>query len=159
MRIKREYRWLTNDGWFESLHETISNEPQKFMYLATLETLKNYISQTKEDLKDDLNSPRDKKILKEQIKGYEEEIKDLEEFVVNYERLQERYKFDKDILKQVQQDWEDYNLQLFSDWSHLQAIIIGGLDNKTPIEERKLNAKAKEARKKEIQLRFKKLLI
>ena len=158
MIFKREYRWIINESWGESLHETVEKEPQKFMYLAELEKLNNWLGQTKEELKE-TTSPKDKELLNEQIKDYEQEIKALEEFVINYERLQERFKFDRNMLKQVQQDWEDYNFQLFSDWNHLQAMIIGGTDNEAPIEERKLNAKAKEAKKKEIQLRFKKLLI
>jgi len=149
-------KWVLEKDWGHWLNDDIHENPQNLMYLAELEDLRIYLDEEKEEFKHS-NSVSDRKIIRTQIKDYEEQIKDLEEFVVNYERLQERYKHDEKMLKQIRQDWEEYNLELFGRWNHVQALIIGGNDDSTQ-EERRLQYKKYRAKLNEIELKFKRLL-
>lgn len=62
----------------------------------------------------------------EGLKELEKEYKDLQHFVDNHTRLVERYKFDKKILNQIEDDWHDYNLTLYGRWCRLQSFLLGG---------------------------------
>ena len=136
--------------------EDISN----FWHQFRERELKQMIRQAREDLSDSLTSEKDTKIYQQDIKEMTKELNDLRDFVDNCARCIERYKFDKKTLQQVQDDWYDFNGSLYSDWSHLQAFILGGALKRSE-EERKESrerAKSERVKREEIERRMKMLL-
>lgn len=140
-------------------------------HLFTEENLEEYIKQAKEDIEEMKKAYRKEgkgdqainEILaldKQDLKNSEEELQKLREFAENYERLKERYKFDKKILNQTQQDWHDYNDSLYYGWNSLQIIMLGPQLAKDSEELKafRRDAKNEEIKREEIGRRFKELL-
>lgn len=103
-----------------------------------------------------------KKILKEVgletdegLKELEKEYKDLQHFVDNHTRLVERYKFDKKILNQIEDDWRDYNLELFGRWSREQSYLYSGFPDRTELQR---TYRFEQIKLEEIEKRFEDLL-
>ena len=94
---------------------------------------------------------------KSEIVIFEKKLRTLDKFIEDYVRLAERYKFDKNTLRRIQEDWKDYNRWAcsvalkFSQFlrspseKHVQGFASAFADGKIMSEE--------------IERRFKKLLI
>ncbi|EKE05094.1 MAG: hypothetical protein ACD_19C00426G0116 [uncultured bacterium] len=91
----------------------------------------------------------------EGLKELEDEYKNLLLFVDNHTRLVERYKFDKKVLNQVEDDWHDYNLTLYGRWCRLQSFLLGGDSDVSVLRKAGKNDRIK---LEEIEKRFHKLL-
>lgn len=89
----------------------------------------------------------------------EQDLKNLREFVENYQRLLERYKFDKKALKQIQRDWHDYNNSLYSDWHRIRAMGLDPQLTKGPeLKAIQRETKGERIKREEIERRFRELL-
>lgn len=85
------------------------------------------IEQAKKDIKQGFQT---KKALKE----IESEYKNLLHFVDNHTRLVERYKFDKKQLNQIEDDWRDYNLELYGRYCREESYLYGGYPDRAELQ-------------------------
>ena len=136
------------------------DDVNKYWYQVTEKGLEESIEQVKENLEDSDNSEGDTKIYQQDLEELTKELQDLRDFVDDYARCTERYKFDKQVLQQIQEDWHDYNSSLYSDWSSLQAFILDGAKHKNR-ESKKASIerfKLEIIKREEIERRIKKFL-
>lgn len=96
----------------------------KYWYQVTEKKLEEYIEKAKKDSENSDNSKDDTKIYKQNVEMWSKELKDLRNFVDDYARSIERYKFDKKILQRIQDDWKDYNLSLHADYCRMKASML-----------------------------------
>ena len=128
-------------------------------YQVTEKELEEYIEQAKKDSEDPDNSKEDTKIYKQDVEMWSKELKDLRDFVDDYARSIERYKFDKKILQQIQQDWHDYNFSLYLDWNRIQQMKLDPQLTKGPeLRGIQREAKSERIKREEIERRFGELL-
>ena len=96
---------------------------------------------------------------KKQIEALTTELENLRSFVDDYTRCVERYKFDKKILQQVQDDWHEYNSSLYTDYCRHQSIMWDSDRIKgEELKEVKAEAKAERIKREEIEKRIKDLI-
>ncbi len=103
------------------------DDVSNYWYQVTERDLDGSIKQVNEDLDDSDNSEGDIKIYQQDLEELTRQLKDLRSYVDDHTRCAERYKFDKDSLQVIQEDWHDYNDSLYAEWSRLQSYILGGV--------------------------------
>lgn len=96
----------------------------KYWYQVTEKELEEYIERAKKDSENSDNSKEDTKIYKQDVEMWSKELKDLRNFVDDYARSIERYKFDQKILQRIQDDWQDYNLSFYTDYCRQQSMML-----------------------------------
>lgn len=144
----------------QSSHFTMKpDDINNYWYQITEKELEEFISQTKKDYENPDNSKRDMIISKEDLKRLSQELDNLRSFVDGHARCVERYKFDKKILQQVQDDWHEYNSSLYTDYCRHKSIM---LDSDRIMGEGlkkvKAEAKAEKIKREEIEKRIRDLL-
>lgn len=92
-------------------------------------------------------------------KDIEGQLQSLSDLVNDYVRIRERYKHDAGILRQVQEDWEDYNRWACSAGGDLRTFLDNVSKGKLgfPIDLVEILDYG-EVKREEIERRFKKLL-
>lgn len=174
-------KYILNKDFGKWLHDDIQKDPGNFMYLAQLEKIEEEIESNENDIKEYEENikeakgeikPRDDnpyksedlpglqhelEIYKQQLRDAEKERKRILDFADNYDRLKERYKYEKEILKRIHDDWKEYNLTLYRDWHNFQAFLLGDINQDTQ-NQRKSEYRKAEIKKEEIERRFKQLL-
>lgn len=132
----------------------------KYWYQVTEKELEEYIEQAKKDSEDSDNSKEDIKIYKQDAEMWSKELKDLHDFVDDYARSIERYKFDKKILQQIQNDWQDYNLSLYADYCRKQSTMLNpDRIRGEGLKAVRAEAKLEKIKREEIEKRIKDLLL
>lgn len=143
------------DYWYQFTEENLVEEIKQIKAEINLDKkeLKRASKAEKEMWNKDLS------IQKQDLPVREQKLKSLREFEENHERLLERYKFDKETLKQIQQDWHDYNDSLYFDWNNTQSLILAGRIPEGPqLKDIQRGTKSLRIKREEIGRRFKKLL-
>ncbi len=136
-----------------------SDNIDKLWYQVKEKELEESIKIAEDNLNEARKLKADAKIYEQDIKELEEELDNLRKFVEDYHRCLERYKYDKKILKQIQRDWEDYNLSLYTDWTRRQsAMLDSSLLQGESLEARRKEAKTELIKREEIERRIRKLL-
>lgn len=131
----------------------------KLWYQVTEKELEKYINQVKKDLKDPDNSKESNRILKQDLKNWTQELNNLRAFIDDYTRSSERYKHNNKLLEQIQQDWSDYNLSLYADWSRIQAMMLDpDMIKGENLKNVQLDAKQEKIKREEIEKRIRDLL-
>ena len=127
-------------------------------YQVKEKELEEYIKQVKSDLKES-NSKEDIAIYKQDLKNWSNELKSLRDYVDNYQRCKERYKFDNKILEQIQDDWEEYNLSLYRGYCRIQSMKLDASQTKgDALKAIQREARAEAIKREEIERRVGKLL-
>lgn len=86
-------------------------------------------------------------------------MKNLCQFIEDYQRCLERYKYDKKTLEQVQKEWEDYNFSLYTDWNRIGVYMLDSSQLEgVALENNRIEAKAEIIKKEEIERKIRKLL-
>ncbi len=130
----------------------------KLWYQVTEKELEEYIKQVKSDLKES-NSKEDIAIYKQDLKNWSNELKSLRDYVDNYQRCKERYKFDNKILEQIQDDWEKYNLSLYRGYCRIQSMKLDASQTKgDALKAIQREARAEAIKREEIERRIRNLL-
>lgn len=108
--------------------------------------------------KEDIETHRE--ILKKDLEELSTELNNLQDFVDDYNRCLERYKRDGKTLKEIQEDWEEYNNSLYTDYCRIQAGIFGGREEweGERLEERRREARKEIIKREEIERRIINLL-
>lgn len=158
----------------------------KYWHQVTEKELEEQIEQVRADLEDSKKTKKstktykkdpqgllleETKMTKGDVKIYErrlekdlqelsKELKNLRDLVDNYQRCLERFKRNKKILREIQQDWEEYNSSLFTDYCRLQAGILGGREEweGERLEEKRREARQEIIKREEIEKRIRDLL-
>lgn len=132
----------------------------KYWYQVTEKELEEYIEQTKKDSKDPDNSKKDKEIYKQDLRKSNEELNNLRSFVDDHTRCVERYKFDKKILQQIQDDWYDYNTSLWTGYNRIQQMQLdSNLTRGEGLKQIQSESKAEKIKREEIEKRIRDLLL
>lgn len=131
----------------------------KYWYQVTEKDLEEIIEQTKKDAEDPDNSKEDDEIYKQDLKNLGDELENLRQFVDDYTRCTERYKFDKKVLQQVQDDWSEYNISLYTDYCRTQSMMLDSDRTRGEgLKAVRAEAKAEKIKREEIEKRIRDLL-
>lgn len=131
----------------------------KYWYQVAEKELEENIEQTKKDYEDSDNSKEDKEIYKQDLKNLNKELENLRSFVDDYTRCIERYKFDKKILQQVQEDWYEYNTSLWTGHIRVQRMMHdSSLTKGEGLKQIQSESKAERIKREEIEKRIRDLL-
>ncbi|PIR80386.1 MAG: hypothetical protein COU25_00350 [Candidatus Levybacteria bacterium CG10_big_fil_rev_8_21_14_0_10_35_13] len=131
----------------------------KYWYQVTEKELEEYIEKAKKDSENSDNSKEDTKIYKQDVEMWSKELKDLRNFLDDYARSIERYKFDKKILQRIQDDWKDYNLSLYADYCRMKASMLDSdMLRGEGLKAVRNEAKLEKIKREEIEKRIKDLL-
>lgn len=132
----------------------------RYWYQVEEKELEENIEQAKKDSEDSDNSKEDKEIYKQDLKRLSEELNNLRSFVDDHTRCVERYKFDKKILQQVQDDWYEYNTSLWTDYNLIQQMKLdSSLTQGEGLKKIQSKSKAERIKREEIEKRIKDLLL
>jgi len=132
----------------------------KYWHQVTEKELEEYIEQAKKDSEDSDNSKEDKEIDKQDLKRWNEELDNLRIFVDDHTRCVERYKFDKKILQQIQDDWYEYNTSLWTGYNRIQQMKLdSSLTKGEGLKQIQSESRAEKIKREEIEKRIKDLLL
>ncbi|OGC51749.1 hypothetical protein A2982_00500 [candidate division WWE3 bacterium RIFCSPLOWO2_01_FULL_39_13] len=148
---------MSHDGLFGPFKD--SDDIDRYWYQVTVKELEGYIEQTNKDLKEAILLGEDTENYKRDIEMWSNELRNLRNFVDDYTRSLERYKFNDSVLLQIQDDWKDYNLSLYADYCRVQSIMLDpsrilGEGRKAVSSE----AKSEKIKREEIEKRIRDLL-
>lgn len=121
-------------------------EISRLWYQVEEKHLKNQISLIKESIEAEKrelkkldkspSSNKDKELIEESIQElteslevYSNQLQELQSFVENYIRCTERFKHKRKILNEIEEDWREYNLSLYSDYCDYLFGLHGGYDS------------------------------
>lgn len=82
------------------------------------------LEEIKKQKKLDKKEIKDIEIIKKNIQIFKKELSDLRGTVKIYYRLTEKFKHEKKILKQIENDWNVFNSSLFADWNRTQRMKL-----------------------------------
>lgn len=157
-KLQKSYNLFIMDSY--GLYGPFKNpdDINQLWYQVTEKELEEYIKQVNSDLKES-NSKGDVAILKQDLKRWTDELKNLRNYVDNYHRCKERYKFDNKILEQIQTDWEEYNLSLYRGYCRIQGMKLDSSQTRGDVLKAiQKESRAEEIKREEIERRLNKLL-
>lgn len=135
------------------------NDINNLWYQVAEKELEESIEQAKKDYEDPDNSKEDREIYKQDLKSLKKELENLQNFADSYHRCLERFKRDKKILKELEEDWHDYNTSLWEDYLRIQRMTLdSSLTKGEGLREIQNESRAGEIKRQEIERRTKKLL-
>ncbi len=146
--------WNTPFGPFEN-----PDDISKYWYQVEEKELEKYKEEAKKDFEDPSNSKEDKEIYEKDFNNWSQELETLQNFVDKYTRCIARYKFDKQILQQIQNDWQDYNLSLYTGFCRQQQMSLDtDMTRGEGLKAVRAEAKAEKIKREEIERRIRNLL-
>lgn len=96
---------------------------------------------------------------KKQIIELELELRKLQDFVDNYHRCLERFNRNKKILKELTEDWHEYNISLWKDHLRIQRMMLdSSLTKGEGLKQIQRESKVGAIKQEEIERRIRKLL-
>ena len=132
----------------------------KYWYQVTEKELEEDIERTKRDAEDLCNSNEDKEIYKQNLKSLNDELENLRHFIDDHTRCIERYKFDKKVLQRIQDEWQEYNISLYTHYSRVQSMMLDSdLTRGEGLKVIRAEAKAEKIKREEIEKRMRDLLL
>lgn len=137
------------------------DDVNNYWYQAKEKELEDNIEDIKKKIEDtEICSDEDKKIYEQDLKNFIDELENLKNFVDDYTRCVERYKFDKKILQQIQDDWVEYNSSLYADYCHIQSWMLQGtIPQIDELKSRRNEMKSEKIKREEIEKRIRDLLL
>lgn len=153
-----------------------ANEIAQFWYTVEEKHLKEEVdlaNKTLDQQKKELNnkkelSKQEKEFLKESIKQssdsteeYSKQLQVLQDFVEDFVRCSERFKYKRKMLKDIDTDWREYNLSLYHDYCDMMFGVYGGYDrlSEEETEQRRTTNKREKIKRQEIAKRMKDRLL
>lgn len=93
-------------------------------YRFTLKNLEDEVNSNRKALNEQDVSERDIEISNQRVESSLNDINEIKTFIDNFNRCMERFKHNKKLIAQVEDELTDYNLSLYSDWCNLQAFML-----------------------------------
>ena len=146
--------WNAPFGPFEN-----PDDISEYWYQVTEKELGEYIEETRKEIEDPSNSKENLEIYKQDLKNWSQELGNLQTFVDEHTRCIEKYKYDKKVLQQIQNDWQDYNLSLYADFCRQQQMLLDtNMTTGEGLKAVRAEAKAEKIKREEIEKRMRDLL-
>ena len=137
-------------GPFES-----PDDISKYWYQVTEKELGKYIQLVNEDLEDPDLTKEDIESCKQYLNNLSQELENLRSFVGEYTRCVERFKFNKNVLRQIEDDWAEYNLSLYSDYARTQSMMLNSdLTRGVRLKEVQAKSRSERIKREEIERRI-----